>query len=69
MFVYVIRHTDRKSYKYMQCPNVYQCVSQSIPGVVYIGTEKNLPQYKLSGSDNNIQDLLISLRLNDLINC
>ena len=26
MFVYVIRHTDRKSYKYMQCPNVYHCV-------------------------------------------
>ena len=40
MFVCVNRHTDRKSYKYMQCPNVCQCVSQSIPGVVYIGTEK-----------------------------
>ena len=26
--VYDIRHTDRKSCKYMQCPNVYQCVSQ-----------------------------------------
>ena len=40
MVVYVIRHTDTKSYKYMQCPIVYQCVSQSIPGVANIETEK-----------------------------
>ena len=43
MLIYVIRHTDRKSYKYIQCPNVYQCLAQSIsiPGVVFTGTEKN----------------------------
>ena len=33
MCVYAIRHTDRKSCKYMHCPNVYQCVSQLIPSV------------------------------------
>ena len=46
--VYVIRHTDRKYCKYMQCPNVYQCVSQSIPGVVYTGTEKKKFYFHIS---------------------
>ena len=34
------------SRRYMQCPNVYQCVSQSILNVLYTGTKKkNLVPY------------------------